>query len=182
MDKFKPWRYPARWAVFRINDPLLLIIITGAFVGICSGLAALLLSRSLIAILDFLHNFRQLWWTFILPAVGASFSALFLEQIVHEGAGHGVPEVIYSVSRYGGLLRFRSSFSRLISSIFAIAGMVFSMEVILGEWTAIHIIPIAIAAVAGTEVSRILQENQIAFSHRQFIIGPLDMAFDIMGQ
>ena len=145
-----------------------------------------------------------------------------------EGAGHGVPEVIYSVSRYGGLMRRRSSFSRLISSCLTIgsggsagpeapvvmsgaaigssiakffslndrqrvtlvgcgaagaissifnapiAGMVFAIEVILGEWTALNIIPIAIASVAGTEISRILQGNQIPFAHRQFNIDLVD--------
>jgi len=158
---------------------------------------------------------------------------LFLEKIVKEGAGHGVPEVIYSVSRYGGLLRLRSSFSRLVSSCLTIgsggsagpeapvvmsgaaigsniarffalndrqrvtlvgcgaagaissifnapiAGMVFSVEVIIGEWSAVNIIPIAIASVAGTEVSRVLQGNQIAFSHRQFDLGTIDIGASI---
>jgi len=54
--------------------------------------------------------------------------------------------------------------------------MVFTIEVILGEWTALNIVPIAIAAVAGTEVSRILQGNQIPFSHRQFQIDLTDIS------
>ena len=70
--------------------------------------------------LHWTHPYRHIWWAFILPATGAALSSLFMNKIVKEGAGHGVPEVIYSVSRYGGLLRFRSSFSRLISSWFTI--------------------------------------------------------------
>lgn len=232
MGKIRPWRYPAKWGLFRIDDRLLMIVI-GAVVGNCSGLAALLLNRSLIAILDVLHDYRHYWWAFVLPATGAALSSLFLKKIVKEDAGHGVPEVIYSVSRHGGLLRLRSSFSRLISSwltigsggsagpeapvvmsgaaigsniarflalndrqritlvgcgaagaissIFnaPIAGMVFSIEVIIGEWSAVNIIPIAIAAVAGTEVSRMLQGNQIVFSHRQFNLGTIDIAAGI---
>ena len=193
--------------------------------GISSGLAAVALNRSLVFVLNGLHDVRQVWWAFLLPAVGAALSSLFLEKIINESAGHGVPEVIYSVSRHGGLMRFRSSFSRLmsclltigsggsagpeapvvmsgssigsniaqffslndrqrvalvgcgaagaISSIFnaPVAGFVFSMEVILGEWTAVNIIPVAIASVAGTEISRLLQGNQIVFSHRRFDIG-----------
>jgi CIC family chloride channel protein len=157
--------------------------------------------------------------------VGATLSAIFLNNILKERAGHGVPEVVYAVSRRGGLLRMRSSFSRLISSLLTIgsggsagpeapvvmsgaslgsniakrvglkerqritlvgcgaagaigaifnapiAGLVFTVEVILGEWKAFNIIPIAIAAVCGTEVSRLLQGNQIAFEHRMFHIG-----------
>ncbi len=215
---------PAKWSFFKFDDRLLLILI-GAIVGISSGLAAIALNRSLIAILDMLHHYRHLWWAFILPGIGALLSSVFLDKILKEGAGHGVPEVIYSVSRRGGLIRFRSSFSRLISSCLTIgsggsagpeapvvmsgaaigsniasffslndrqritlvgcgaagaissifnapiAGMVFTMEVILGEWSTVNIIPIAIASVAGTEISRILNGNQIAFEHASFNIG-----------
>ncbi len=64
-----------------------------------------------------------------------------------------------------------------ISSIFnaPIAGMVFTIEVILGEWSAVNIIPIAIASVAGTEISRLLQGNQIVFEHVQFNIAFIDI-------
>ncbi len=228
MRIFKQWRYPASWPLFRIDDRLLLILMA-LIVGSCSGLAAVVLNRSLVAMFEWLHHLRQHWWAFVLPAIGAALSSLFLEKIVVEGAGHGVPEVIYSVSRHGGLLRFRSSYSRLISSCLTIgsggsagpeapvvmsgaaigsniakyfslndrqrvtlvgcgaagaissifnapiAGMVFSVEVILGEWKSVHIVPIAIASVAGTEISRFLQGNQIAFTHRQFSIDLLDI-------
>ena len=228
MRILRRWRYPASWSIFRIDDRLLLILIA-VIVGTFSGLAAVVLNRSLIAMFEWLHHFRHYWWSFIIPAIGAALSALFLDKIVKEGAGHGVPEVIYSVSRYGGLMRFRSSFSRLISSCLTIgsggsagpeapvvmsgaaigsniakffslndrqrvtivgcgaagaissifnapiAGMVFSMEIILGEWKAVNIVSIAIASVAGTEISRILQGNQIAFSHRLFNVGHLDI-------
>jgi CIC family chloride channel protein len=220
---FEKLKYPGNWSLFRSDDRLLLIVFA-VIVGICSGLAALLLNSSLVAMLDWLHQYRHFWWAVFLPAAGAALSSLFLEKIVNEGAGHGVPEVIYAVSRYGGLLRLRSSFSRLISSCLTIgsggsagpeapvvmsgaaigsniaqafslndrqrvalvgcgaagaiaaifnapiSGMVFAIEVILGEWSTMNIIPIAIAAVAGTEISRLLNGNQIAFAHREFPI------------
>lgn len=213
--------------VFRFDDRLLLISI-GALVGCCSGLAALALNRGLIAMFESLAAYRHLWWAFILPGIGAALSSLFLEKIMKEGAGHGVPEVLYSVSRYGGLMRFRSSFSRLISSCLTIgsggsagpeapvvmsgasigsniaqffslndrqrvalvgcgtagalaaifnapiAGIVFTIEVIMGEWSALNIVPIAVASVCGAQVCRLLQGNQIAFTHLKFNIDPLD--------
>jgi len=222
------WRYPARWPLFRVDDRLLLIF-TGAIVGILSGLAAVALNRSLSFMFDYLHRFRGHFLAFLLPAGGAALSSIFLNQIIREKPGHGVPEVIYSVSRYGGLLRFRSSFSRLISSCLTIgsggsagpeapvvmsgsaigsniatlfslndkqrvtlvgcgaagaissifnapiAGMIFTMEIILGEWSTVNIVPIAIAAVVGTEVSHFFTGDQIAFSHRNFSIHPLDV-------
>ena len=222
------WRTPASWYVFRSDDRLLLIF-AGAIVGVCSGMAAVALNQALIAVLHWLQPYRSYGWAFLLPAVGAALSSLFLNKIVREGAGHGVPEVIYSVSRYGGLIRLRSSFSRLISSCLTIgsggsagpeapivmsgsaigsniarllglndrqrvalvgcgaagaisaifnapiAGLIFAMEVILGEWAASNLIPIAIAAVAGTEISHLLQGKQIPFSHQEFNIGSIDI-------
>ena len=119
MSIFKSWRNPFKWNFFRSDDRLLLILIA-VIVGSCSGLAAVALNRSILILFDWLHPFRHYWWAFILPAIGAALSSIFLEKIVNEGAGHGVPEVVYSVSSYGGLLRFRSSFSRIISSCLTI--------------------------------------------------------------
>ena len=228
MNTLRRWRYPGSWKLFRLDDRLLLIIV-GMVVGICSGLASVALNRSLAAMLEWFRPFRHIWWAFVLPGIGAALSSLFLDRIMNEGAGHGVPEVIYSVSRHRGLLRLRTSFSRLISSCLTIgsggsagpeapvvisgaaigsniarffslndsqrvalvgcgaagaisaifnapiAGMVFSMEVILSEWTAVNIIPVGIASVAGTQISRILQGNQIPFSHHQFNLDLVDI-------
>ena len=220
-------RFSFRRLSFRFDDRLLLIAI-GAMVGSCSGLAALALNRGLIAMFALLHEFRHFWWAWIMPGMGAALSALFLEKIMKEGAGHGVPEVVYSVSRHGGLMRFRSSFSRLISSCLTIgsggsagpeapvvmsgaaigsniaqffslndrqrvalvgcgtagamaaifnapiAGLVFTLEVIIGEWSAINIVPVAIASVCGAQVCRLFHGNQIAFTHLKFNVDLVD--------
>ncbi len=217
-----------KWAIFRSDDRLIVIALAGV-VGVCSGLAAVALNRALHFMGESLHELQHHWWAFIMPAAGASLSAFFLNTILKERAGHGVPEVVYAVSRYGGLLRLRSSYSRLISSCLTIGsggsagpeapvvmsgavlgsniakffalrerqrvtlvgcgaagaiaaifnapitGLVFTVEVILGEWRAYNIIPIAIAAVTGTELSRLLQGNQIPFQHHQFNIRFLDI-------
>ncbi|HBN26861.1 MAG TPA: chloride channel protein [Desulfobacteraceae bacterium] len=221
MKILSPLQSPTKLNFFHSDDRMLLIFI-GSIIGMCSGIAAVALNHFLHIAFEFFYPIRHHWWAFIFPALGALISALFLEKIVKEGAGHGVPEVIYSVSRRGGILRFRSSFSRLVSSFLTIgsggsagpeapvvisgaaigsnianffsmndrqritllacgsagaissifnapiAGMVFTIEVILGGWRSANIAPIAIAAVAGTEISRFLQGDQIAFPHQLF--------------
>ncbi|MDL2269247.1 chloride channel protein [Desulfosarcina sp. OttesenSCG-928-A07] len=220
---FKLLKSPGSWPLFRSDDRLLLIVLA-VVVGTCSGTAALLLNQGLEFMIARLQPFREYGWAIVLPGIGAALAAFFLNQIVRENPGHGIPEVIDAVSQHGGQLRLRSSFSRLvsgcltigsggsagpeapvvmsgaaigsniarffslndrqrvalvgcgaagaISAIFnaPIAGMVFTVEVILGEWTTLNVIPIAIAAVAGTELSRALHGNQIAFAHRAFDI------------
>lgn len=204
------------------GDDRLLLILFGAGVGICSGIAAVALNFSLHAMEEAFAAYRLNWWSFLLPGIGAALSSLFLEKVIREGAGHGVPEVVYSVSRHGGLLRMRSTFSRLVSSSLTIgsggsagpeapivmsgsaigsniarlfslnerqrialvgcgsagavagifnapiAGLVFTIEVIVGEWTALHIVPVAVAAVSGAQISRLLQGDQIPFTHLHF--------------
>jgi CIC family chloride channel protein len=221
------WRYVLRLVRRRLDDRLTLMLI-GVVVGSFSGLAALALNRSIAATAAALHGAQAHGWFFLLPAAGAALSSLFLSRIARESAGHGVPEVIYSVSKGGGRLRLRSSFSRLVSSCLTIgtggsagpeapvvmsgaaigsniatllslnerqrvtlvgcgaaaaissifnapiAGIIFALEVILGEWQPVNIVPIAIAAVAGTEVSRLLRGNQIVFAHRVFDVDLLD--------
>lgn len=228
MSKIKSWYKILYHRLFQLDDRLMLII-AGSIVGICSGLAAVALRLSLESVLEWLHPFRHYWWAFVLPAMGALFSSLYLEKIAREGAGHGVPEVIYAVSRYGGLLRLRSSYSRLIASFLTIgsggsagpeapvvmsgsaigsniakflglndrqritlvgcgtagaiasifnapiAGLVFSIEVILGEWKFVNIIPIAIAAVAGAQVSQAIIPDQVIFNHLPFQVGGADI-------
>ncbi len=228
MGKLSLLRYPARLSFFRRNTQFLLILI-GLVVGVVSGMAAVLLAQSLNFTLDFLHQYRGYWWAFLLPAGGAMLSSLFLEKVMNEGAGHGVPEVIYSVLRRGGLLRLRSGFSRLISSWLTIGsggsagpeapvvmsgavigsniakyfylndrqritlvgcgaggaiagifnapltGLVFAIEGVLGEWSIVNVVPIAVAAVAGAETSRLLQGNEVLFQSGAYTIGGFDL-------
>ena len=74
------WRFPASWPLFRLDERLL-VMVMAILVGICSGLAALALSRSLEALLGFLRQYRHLWWALFLPGAGAALSSLFLNKI-----------------------------------------------------------------------------------------------------
>ena len=218
-----------RLSFHRIDERIQLILIA-TVVGIGGGFASVGLNRSLELGREFLIRYRADWYSFIFPAIGAALSVFFLTYIARDVGGHGVPEVIYSVTRRGGLLRLRSSFSRLIScaltiasggsagpespvvisgasigsniacffrmrdrqritlvgagaasaiaSIFnaPVAGIAFSLEAILGEWTATNLVTIAVASAVGTEVCRIFQGNQIPFKGGPFVISNVDLA------
>jgi CIC family chloride channel protein len=230
MSKLKQ-TYNSIYAKFFLFDNRLVLMIAGAVVGIFAGLAAVALRLSLASVLEFLAPYRQYGWAFILPGIGAMCSYLFLDKVMREGAGHGVPEVIYAVSRRGGLIRLRSTFSRLISSFLTIAsggsagpeapvvmsgsaigsniakflglndrqrmtlvgcgtagaiasifhapvaGLIFAVEIILGEWKFVNIIPITIAAVAGAQISEAIIPEKELFQHHPFDI----FAGDILG-
>jgi len=217
-----------RQFLLRLDERLQLIIIA-SLVGICGGVGSVALNRSLSIVSTWLNTLRSHWYVFLFPACGAVLASVFLNQVIRDIGGHGVPEVIYSISKRGGLLRLRSSFSHLVSCLLTIAsggsagpeapvvisgssigsniasffrlkdrqrvvlvgcgaaaaiaaifnapvaGIAFALEAILGEWSPINIIPIAISSSVGTEISRFLQGNQIPFQNRLFPISPLDV-------
>ena len=106
--------------VLRRIDQRVLLIGAAVLVGMSSGLAALLLNRGIEAIDEGLELVRHRWWALTLPGMGAALGALFLHRIVREPPGHGVPEVIQSVSRRGGALPTTASFSRLVAACLTI--------------------------------------------------------------
>ncbi len=215
--------------IHKLNERLQLLFIA-VVVGIFAALASVALNRGLVHVFEWLNHYRGHWYAFLFPAVGAALSSIFLQYIVKDSGGHGVPEVIYSISRRGGLLRLRSSYSRLVACLLTIAsggsagpeapvvisgasigsnigtyfrlkdrqrivtvgcgaaaaiaaifnapvtGIVFTLEAIVGEWSPMHLIPVSIASVVATEVSRILQGNQIPFASRIFNISYWDLA------
>jgi chloride channel protein, CIC family len=210
-------------------DERLLLIMAGAFTGVCGGFASFLLNLGLEAIPELLHPLRGHWYGMLVPAAGAAGAVVCVRYVFRDQGGHGVPEIIYSISRRGGFIRLRLAFSRLagclltiasggsagpeapiatsgasigstiagffrlrdrqrivmvgcgsagaIASIFnaPVAGLVFTLEVILGEWSAAAIVPIAIASVAGTVTSRALQGNQIPFELQTFDLHAVDI-------
>ena len=212
----------------RLEERVKLILVS-VVVGLGAGLAAVALSQAIRLTEHALAGVHHSPWAFVLPGAGGLLSYLFLRYVAREQPGHGVPEVIESVSRYGGQLRTRSTVSRLVSSCLTIgsggsagpeapvvmsgaaigsniarvlrmndrhrttlvgagaaaaisaifnapiAGMIFSVEVILGEWTSVNIVPIAIASVAGTLLSHVFQGNQIPFPHTAFHVEVIDV-------
>jgi CIC family chloride channel protein len=223
-------KFPLRLHTLMVNlDGRVQSIIIAMIVGSVSGLAAVILNRSLKGMSDFVDRSFQGWMLVAAPLIGIMLTVVWLKYLVRDFGGHGVPEVIYSVGMKGGRLRLRSAYSRLVGSLLTLAGggsagpeapvvisgaaigsniasyfrtndrirtavtgsgaaaaiaaifnaplagIIFTMEVILGEWTALNLLPVAIASVSGTIVSRALNGNQIPFSHRPLQIGLTDI-------
>lgn len=64
-----------------------------------------------------------------------------------------------------------------IAAIFnaPLTGTVFALEIILGEWSALSILPTIVAAVSATQLSRLVLGNQIAFPHQVFDFATFDL-------
>ena len=206
------------------------LIVIAILVGLLGGCASVLLNYGLRHAADWLATYRDHWYAVFFSALGAAGAVIVLRSVIRDSDGHGVPEVIYAISRRKGMLRLRASLSRLIACLLTIAsggsagpeapvvvtgasigsniarlfcldarqriiavccgtsaaiaaifnapvtGIIFTMEVILEDWTPVSVVPIAIASVVGTEVSRLLQGNQIPFEPRSFQVSGPDLA------
>ncbi|MCU0287139.1 MAG: chloride channel protein [Acidobacteria bacterium] len=209
-------------------------IIIGIMVGICCGLAAVGLTYGLEKFSHLFGRFAGNFYILLFPMAGITFTVFLLKYIIKDFGGHGVPEVIYSISMKGGAIKFRSAYSMLIGSMITISsggsagpeapvvisgaaigsniagyfktnerirvavtgsgaaaaiaaifnapitGIIFTLEVILGDWAPQNMLPVAIASVTGTIVSRLLKGNQIPFRHREFNVS-LDDIFAAVG-
>ena len=98
-----------------------LMIVLAMVVGLASGVSAVALSMSVHAAMGAIARFAGQYWLVLLPAVGAGLSALYLKNMLKDTAGHGVPEIIRSVSVGGGALRMDLIYSRLISSFLTVS-------------------------------------------------------------
>ncbi len=221
-------------SIFINQGPRFQSIIIGILVGICSGFAAVGLNFGLEKCSHFLNQFEDNFYVVFFPLAGITVTVLLLKYVIRDFGGHGVPEVIYSVSMKGGAIKFRSSYSMLIGSMITISsggsagpeapvvisgaaigsgiagyfktnerirvavtgsgaaaaiaaifnapitGIIFTLEVILGDWAPQNMLPVALSSVTGTIVSRLLKGNQIPFKHREFNV-TLDDIFAAIG-
>ncbi len=205
------------------------LILIAALVGVCGGYASLLLNMALHEAAGWLQSLRTEWYACFFPAIGIALAVFTFRYVFRDQGEHGVPEVIYAISKRGGLLRLRTSISRLLACLFTLAGggsagpeapvvmsgasigsniasrfglkdrqrivivgcgasaaiaaifnapatgIIFTMEAVIGQWTRVNLIPIAIASVVGTEVSRLLHGNQIPFAFRSLDVSHTDL-------
>jgi chloride channel protein, CIC family len=218
-------------AIFYNLDSRFQLVVIGVIVGLCSGFAAVGLTYGLEKLS---HSIKQITiannlYVILFPAAGILLTVFVLKYVIQDFGGHGVPDVIHSVSMKGGVLKLRSSFSKLIGSLITIAsggsagpeapivisgaaigsniarylksnegvmvavtgsgaaaaiaaifnapitGIIFTLEVILGDWAPKNMLPVVISSVTGTIVSRLMNGNQIPFAHRVFQVNINDI-------
>ncbi len=219
--------------IFVNFDTRLQLGIIAFFVGVSSGLAAILLNYGLKKLSFLFHSAKSSLLLILIPALGIFLTVVILKYIIKDFGGHGIPNVIHSISIDGGKLKLRSSFSKLIGGLITIStgnsagpeapvvvsgaaigsniaryfksnemikiavtgsgaaaaiaaifnapltGFIFTMEIIIGEWTTPYMLPVAISSVTGTIVSRMFNGNQIPFAHRLYDVGINDIIASI---
>ena len=96
------------------------MIILSLFVGICCGLAAVLLKLSI----EFIHHGLTSWFDheaynflfLIYPGIGMLIAMLFVKYVVRDNIGHGVTKVLVAVSKNDSKIKKHNMWSSMIAS------------------------------------------------------------------
>jgi CIC family chloride channel protein len=89
-------------------------------IGIAVGIAAVIMKNSVHFIRYFLvhvidrYSFSYLYIVF--PAIGILLTVLFVKFFIKKKLGHGIPMVLYNMSKNGGKIEKHNMFSRIIAS------------------------------------------------------------------
>lgn len=208
----------------------------GAVVGCIAGFAGVVLNLSVHQLEHLRHQLPNPLYQLFFPACGAVLGIFIQQRIFRDMSGHGVPDVIRSVTIGRGILPSRMLFSRLVSSFLTVGsggaaglegpivvsgaaagslvsrlfkmperhrslliacgtsgaiggifnapltGLVFSLEVILGEWKARNLVPTVTSAAVATQVSRLLMGHKIPFPREPLYHTPYDLVgFGLLG-
>lgn len=96
------------------------LYVLAAVVGLGVGLAAVIIKNLVHFIHEALQNgFRgeySQYYIFILPFAGITLTVLFIKYINKLPVGHGIPGVLFSISKNNGIIRSHNLYSSIITS------------------------------------------------------------------
>jgi chloride channel protein, CIC family len=96
------------------------IMLLSAVVGVLSGFAAVVLRNAVIFMRELLTHTSSIYegnfLYFALPAIGILLAILFIRYVIKDNVGHGVPSVLYSISRQNGIIKKHNIYSSIVAS------------------------------------------------------------------
>lgn len=91
-----------------------------AAMGLGAGLAAVIIKNLVHFIREALengfHGDYSRYYIFILPVIGIALAVVFIKYINRRHVGHGIPGVLFSISKNNGIIRSHNLYSSIITS------------------------------------------------------------------
>ena len=121
--KFKYLKKFLVWRLRHLDDKRFLLIMSG-IIGILAGLAAVIIKNSVRFIHEFLNsnvateyeNYRYI----LFPAIGILIALIFIKFILRQHVGHGVPSVLFAISKSNGIIKPHNIYSSIFTSVFTV--------------------------------------------------------------
>jgi CIC family chloride channel protein len=119
MKKLKIYRRFLIWRFKRIGQKQLILILS-ALIGLGAGLAAVII-KNLVHVIKLIFTQQSAqpiyhYLYFVLPIVGILLTILFIRYINKRPVGHGIPSVLYAISKNNGVIRRHNLYSSIITS------------------------------------------------------------------
>lgn len=114
------------WRKRHVSDKVMLLFLS-VVVGLFSGIAAVVLKTLVHVTNRWLLQFNIPTFVggnllvLLYPAVGIILTILFVRYIVKGNIGHGLPSVLFSLSRQNGVLPARNMYTSLVASTLTVA-------------------------------------------------------------
>ncbi|UCG27110.1 MAG: chloride channel protein [Bacteroidales bacterium] len=148
-----------RWRTKHIGDRQFLIILS-VIVGLLTGFGAVII-KNLVHLIQTLltRGFDREaynYFYFFFPTAGILLTVLFVKFILRQRVGHGIPSVLYAISKNNGIVKPHNLFSSIITS---------AMTVGFGGSVGLEGPTVATGAAIGSSLGRLLRLN-----YRQIIL------------
>lgn len=107
------------WRIRHISDNNFLLV-TAGLIGLFSGLAAVILKSTVHAIIHYLElnlnlfSFNYLYLGY--PFIGIVLTMIVSKYVFKEHLGHGITQILYSISKNSSILRRTRMYSRMVTS------------------------------------------------------------------
>ncbi|PLX03112.1 MAG: chloride channel protein [Marinilabiliales bacterium] len=112
-----------KWRINKVPDKTFIIILS-IIVGLASGIAAFVIKKAvyfaqLILTSSFSESYENYLY-FAYPLIGILIAVLFIKFIVRQRVGHGIPSVLYAISKNNGMIKRHNTFSSIVTSAFTV--------------------------------------------------------------
>ena len=111
------------WRLRHVSNRQFMMILS-IVIGIAAGLAAVIIKKSVGYIHHLVHSVTSLegleWLYLVAPGVGILITVLFIKYIVRRPVRHGIPNVLYAISKNQGQMNRHNMISSVIASSFTV--------------------------------------------------------------
>lgn len=99
-------------------------MILSVFIGIFGGLGAVIIKNSVHLIKELLTSGFALEYQnylyFVYPTIGVFIAVIYIKFIVRQHVGHGIPSVLFAISKTNGIIKRHNIISSIITSAFTV--------------------------------------------------------------
>ncbi len=147
LDRFLMWR------VKHISDKYFMMILA-IVIGFLAGVGAVIIKNGVRLIRNLLTGELvgdiEHYLYFIYPTVGILIVVLIIKFVVKQHVGHGIPSVLYAISKTHGYIKRHNIFSSIIASIFTVG---------FGGSVGLEGPTVATGAAIGSNIGRMMRLN-----------------------